>query len=106
MQHCAQKRLLRQSGEWFVMLMVCDANGVLTNELRLEDKSAKGKSGGVVYLSSRLQDALAEPKEVSPATRTIIKTCAGKSLMMRTLQTKRPHLSLGGVFFCVSKKGF
>ena len=68
------------AAEW---RMVCDANGVLTDELRLEDKSAKGKSGGVVYLSSRLQDALAELKEVSPATGTIIKTRAGKSFPPR-----------------------
>ena len=72
--------------------MVCDANGVLTDELRLEDKSAKGKSGGVIYLSSRLQDALAELKEVSPTTGTIIKTRAGKSFSAATMTNWFFHL--------------
>jgi hypothetical protein len=38
--------------EW---MMVLDAQLQLTDAIRLEDKSAKGKSGGVIYISSRLK---------------------------------------------------
>ena len=34
--------------------MVTDATGDLTDEIRLEDKASKGKSGGVVFISQRL----------------------------------------------------
>lgn len=39
--------------------MLTDACGALTDCVRLENKASKGKSGGVVYLSKRLQEALA-----------------------------------------------
>lgn len=38
--------------------MVTDATGDLTDEIRLEDKAAKGKGGGVVFMSRRLVQAL------------------------------------------------
>lgn len=38
--------------------MVSDAEGRLTEEIRLTDAAAKGKSGGVVYTSKRLHAAL------------------------------------------------
>ena len=63
------------SVEWS---MVCDADGELTDEIRLQDKSSKGRSGGVVYMSARLQDALAELKQQSDASGTIIKAKSGK----------------------------
>ena len=59
-------------------LMVCDADGELIDEIRLQDKSSKGRSGGVVYMSARLKDALAELKQQSDASDTIIKTKSGK----------------------------
>ena len=43
------------SVEW---RMVLDAEGNLTDAIRLENKSAKGSSGGVVYMSERLKAAL------------------------------------------------
>ena len=58
--------------------MVCDADGELTDEIRLQDKSSKGRSGGVVYMSARLKDALAELKQQSDASGTIIKAKSGK----------------------------
>ncbi|MDA8575153.1 site-specific integrase [Alphaproteobacteria bacterium] len=63
------------SVEWS---MVCDADGELTDEIRLQDKSSKGGSGGVVYMSARLKDALAELKQQSDASGTIIKAKSGK----------------------------
>ena len=44
--------------------MVCGADCELTGELRLEDNVSKGKSGGVVFLSSRLRDAVSACKAV------------------------------------------
>jgi integrase/recombinase XerD len=40
--------------------MVTDADGTLTDTIRLEDRATKGKSGGVVYLSKRLRSAMAD----------------------------------------------
>ena len=71
---------------------MCNADGELTDELRLEDKSAKGKSGGLVFLSARLRDALADLKEISPNTGTIIKTRSGKSFTAATMQNWFFHL--------------
>ena len=47
--------------------MVTDATGNLTDTIRLEDKASKGSSGGVVYMSRRLVDAL-EDLRASVAT--------------------------------------
>ena len=63
------------SVEW---QMVLDAEGNLTGAIRLENTSAKGSSGGVVYMSARLKDALAEQKQQSYASGTIIKAKSGK----------------------------
>ena len=40
--------------------MLTDAEGNLTDEIRLIDKASKGKSGGVVFISTRLKKALVE----------------------------------------------
>lgn len=40
--------------------MMTDAQGNLTDEIRLIDKASKGKSGGVVFISTRLKKALVE----------------------------------------------
>ena len=39
--------------------MLTDSSGALTDEIRLQDKASKGKSGGVVFISKRLGEALA-----------------------------------------------
>ena len=39
--------------------MITDAVGNITGEIRLQDIAAKGNSGGVVFISKRLGDALA-----------------------------------------------
>ena len=41
--------------EW---AMVTDAQGALTDEIRLEDRASKGRSGGVVFMSKRLKQCL------------------------------------------------
>lgn len=38
--------------------MLTDGEGNLTDEIRLQDKASKGRSGGVVYQSKRLQAAV------------------------------------------------
>jgi integrase len=38
--------------------MLTDGEGNLTDEIRLQDKASKGRSGGVVYQSKRLQAAI------------------------------------------------
>ena len=63
------------SVEW---RMVLDAEGNLTDAIRLENKSAKGSSGGVVYMSERLKAALADLLAVSKPISTIIKAKSGK----------------------------
>jgi integrase len=40
--------------------MITDAEGNLTDEIRLENKATKGESGGVVYMSKRLDEELAQ----------------------------------------------
>ena len=63
------------SVEWS---MVCNTDRELTDEIRLQDKSSKGRSGGVVYMSARSQDALAELEQQSDPSGTIIKVKSGK----------------------------
>ena len=38
--------------------MVTDAQGALTDEIRLQDRASKGRSGGVVFMSKKLRVAL------------------------------------------------
>jgi len=59
--------------------MILDAEGELTEAIRLEDKSSKGRSGEVVYISTRLKEALADLLVISRPIGTILKTKSGKS---------------------------
>jgi len=43
--------------------MMTNATGELTDEIRLIDKASKGRSGGVVFISKRLKNALLELAE-------------------------------------------
>ena len=63
------------SVEWRLVL---DAEGNLTDAIRLENKSAKGSSGGVVYMSERLKAAPTDWLAVSKPISTIIKAKSGK----------------------------
>ena len=70
------------SVEW---KMVLDAQSQLTDAIRLEDKSAKGKSGGVVFISSRLAKALADYADGVQLTGTIIKSRSGKAMSAQVI---------------------
>lgn len=54
--------------------MITDAEGELTDAIRLHDRASKGKSGGVIYLSARLRVALSEfaiqPDREGPVVRS------------------------------------
>ena len=54
--------------------MVTDATGDLTEEIRLEDRSSKGRSGGVVFMSKRLRAALADHAAGQTLTGTVVKS--------------------------------
>ena len=54
--------------------MVTDSMNVLTNEIRLQDRASKGKSGGVVYMSARLAQALHKLSEAENMSGNIIKS--------------------------------
>ena len=58
--------------------MVIDVEGDLTDAIRLENKSAKGSSGGFVYMSERLKSAPSDLLAVSKPVGTIIKAKSGK----------------------------
>ena len=40
--------------------MLTDATGALTDQIRLQDRASKGRSGGVVFMSKRLHSAFKE----------------------------------------------
>lgn len=44
--------------------MITDAEGELTDVIKLQNRASKGKSGGVIWMSSDLRQALAEYKAV------------------------------------------
>ena len=60
--------------------MVTDASGTLTDEIRLENKASKGKSGGIVFISKRLARALAEHADTQKMAGTIIKSERGNAM--------------------------
>ena len=49
--------------------MVTDAEGNVSDTIRLQDKASKGRSGGVIYVSRRLQDALMRLRATLDASR-------------------------------------
>ena len=58
-----------------------DSEGNLTNEIRITNEATKGKSGGVVYLSNRLKDALASyAKELPQLKGTVVKSARGNQM--------------------------
>ena len=54
--------------------MVTDSSGALTDEIRLLDSASKGKSGGVIFISKRLGEALVILADTQKMTGTIIKS--------------------------------
>jgi integrase/recombinase XerD len=57
--------------------MLTDASGALTDEIRLQDRASKGRSGEVVFMSKRLKTALIGYAEVEKMTGRVIKSQRG-----------------------------
>lgn len=60
--------------------MLTDAAGAITDTIRLEDKAAKGKSGGVVYMSGRLRQALCALADAEGRVGTVAKSRSGTGM--------------------------
>jgi integrase len=60
--------------------MLTDASGAITDTIRLEDKSAKGKSGGVVYMSGRLRQAIEAYADGHETVGTVVKSRSGAQM--------------------------
>lgn len=59
--------------------MLTDSSGNLTDSIRLEDRAAKGRSGGVVYMSKRLSAAIcALGAETASIHGSVIRTQRGR----------------------------
>ena len=65
--------------------MVTDASGALTDEIRLQDKASKGKSGGVIFISKRLGQALAILADTQQMTGTIIRSERGGAMSAQSV---------------------
>jgi integrase/recombinase XerD len=60
--------------------MLTDASGAITDEIRLQDKASKGRSGGVVYMSKRLRRAFEEYAGGQSLEGTVIKSQTGRAM--------------------------
>ena len=60
--------------------MITDATGSLTDAIRLENTASKGKSGGVVFISKRLGNALGEYAGGKNLEGRVVKTQGGKPM--------------------------
>ena len=77
--------------------MVTDAAGNVTDEIRLQDKASKGASGGLVYMSKRLNAALQTYSESQEKTGAIIKSQTGTQMSAQVVTNWffKLYLSLG-----------
>ena len=60
--------------------MVTDAQGNLTDEIRLQDKASKGRSGGVIPMSKRLREAFIAHAEGKMLKGRVVKSARGNDL--------------------------
>ena len=60
--------------------MLTDASGSLTDTIRLQDRASKGRSGGVVYISSRLRKAMEMLAHGEGLEGTVIKSRSGAQM--------------------------
>lgn len=65
--------------------MMTDAQGNLTDEIRLIDKASKGKSGGVVFISKRLKKALVDLAENQSLKGPIIVSNRGSAMTTQSI---------------------
>jgi integrase len=60
--------------------MLTDASGAITDEIRLEDRASKGRSGGVVYMSKRLRKAVEDHARSQTLDGTVILSQSGRAM--------------------------
>ena len=72
--------------------MITDAEGNLTDEIRLENKAAKGASGGVVYISKRLKQALSELAESGSRQVHVVTNSRGQAMSAQVVTNWFFHL--------------
>lgn len=60
--------------------MLTDASGVVSDTIRLEDRASKGRSGGVVYMSKRLQLAVQSLGESHTRSGSVILSRSERSM--------------------------
>ena len=60
--------------------MLTDASGALSDEIRLQDRASKGRSGGVVFMSKRLKAALLAYSQGQALAGRVIKSQRGKGM--------------------------
>ena len=60
--------------------MVTDAEGNLSDAIRLLDRASKGRSGGIIYLSARLRAALAEYSLEADRKGVLLRSTRGKPM--------------------------
>ena len=63
--------------EW---AMITNAEGKLSDEIRLQDRASKGRSGGVVFMSKRLKDALEAYGNGQELKGSVVKSQVGRSM--------------------------
>lgn len=72
--------------------MVTDAEGELTDAIRLSDRASKGKSGGVIYLSARLRCALAECAMTADRKGVVLRSSRGNAMSAQVVTNWFWHL--------------
>ena len=60
--------------------MLTDATGALTDQIRLQDRASKGRSGGVVFMSKRLRKALVDYSQDQVMAGTVVKSQRGSAM--------------------------
>lgn len=65
--------------------MLTDGEGNLTDEIRLQDKASKGRSGGLVYQSKRLQTAIRRYAEGKVLKGRVITSQRGGGMTAQTV---------------------
>lgn len=60
--------------------MLTDATGAITDQIRLQDRASKGRSGGVVFISKRLHTACKEYAQAGDTQGRVLKSQRGSSL--------------------------
>lgn len=60
--------------------MLTDASGAITDQIRLQDRASKGRSGGIVYMSKRLRRAVEEYAREQNVEGTVIKSQTGRAM--------------------------